>query len=913
MIGTSLAQYRITAKLGEGGMGEVFRARDTRLNREVAIKILPGDFATDGDRLRRFEQEAKTLAALNHPNILTLHDAGVRDGTAFLVSELLEGKTLREELGSGALPVRKVTDYALQIAQGLAAAHGKGIIHRDLKPENIFVARDGRVKILDFGLAKLQENPRSPIRAQKFPADPDAPTLVESTEPGKVMGTPAYMSPEQVRGEPVDHRSDIFAFGCVLYEMLSGMPAFRRDTPVESMNSILNQEPADLRADKPDISPALERVVLRCLEKQPENRFQSAKDLAFALEDVSLASTLMASPANRHRKWTALAAVGIGLITLLLAAITIVVWHSQQLPPHRGTAPERIPARLRKLEIYLPGHSNQQPTAQVKEVQLSPDGRMLAYIDDAGLWLKWLDQIGAPLLVSTNAKCASPFWSPDAVNVAWFEDEKLLRRAISGGQTLEIASMDTPVTPNLGGGVWLRDERIVCANSDGPLFVVPAMGGKRDILVSLGERESDFHKPVAVPGNPGVIFPVHGSNGVSTIAYWSPKTGRRNIFQASIREIFSLGFAPTGHLLYSDNNVWAVPFSLDTLRSTGEPFRIFENCRSFSVAEDGTLGFAIADVENYKPRRLVWVSRSGKFLEPVGTPEPGLYDPQLSPDEAKILYSTDSPAWAINHHWVFDTVRNSATPVNTGGQETGGGRWDASGEYILHRFGGLPYAKTVSTCLDGSEPDRILAAGSIADFAPNANLLLLVTPPPDVHFSWLDLGQTNRIPTPLKPGLLPGGNLWVSLTAQPRLAPNGQALAFVAPETSRDEVWCFRFPLGDRKVMVSRAGGELPVWRPDGQELFFLSADRKAMMAVPVRWENGPQFGEPLELFSLPDSIVGGVIDFVPNGEYAVTHDGQRFLMMQRTEPPDTKAAPTPALYLVQNWYQEFQRRPLEK
>src|ERR1044072_5891372 len=248
MIGESLNQYRIAAIIGAGGMGEVFRARDTRLNRDVAVKVLPKDFVSDADRLRRFEQEAKTLAALNHPNVLTIHDAGVHDGAPYLVSELLEGKTLREEMNGGALPVRKATEYGLQIAHGLAAAHSKGIIHRDLKPENIFVTKDGRVKILDFGLAKLLENPKSEIRNPKSPVDAEAAPLANTTEPGLVLGTPAYMAPEQVRGNPADHRADIFAFGCVSYEMLSGTRAFRRDTPVASMNAVLNEDPPELSA-----------------------------------------------------------------------------------------------------------------------------------------------------------------------------------------------------------------------------------------------------------------------------------------------------------------------------------------------------------------------------------------------------------------------------------------------------------------------------------------------------------------------------------------------------------------------------------------------------------------------------------------------------------------------------------------
>jgi serine/threonine protein kinase len=300
--GTSIGPYEITVAIGTGGMGEVFRARDTRLNRDVAIKVLPKDFVADADRLRRFEQEAKTLAALNHANVLTVFDAGLHEGAPYLVSELLEGQTLREVLGSTAttaLPMRKATEYALQIAQGLAAAHGKGIIHRDLKPENIFVTQDGRVKILDFGLAKLKQVGRVAPRAPQKSADaPDgsqgtaSPTLgrdveastvvqsaVESTEPGMVLGTAAYMSPEQVRGEPADHRADLFAFGCVLYEMLSGVRAFRRNTTVESMNAVLSEEPPDLTASNANIPPALERVTYQ-LNSQDEPASDSRPGIA---------------------------------------------------------------------------------------------------------------------------------------------------------------------------------------------------------------------------------------------------------------------------------------------------------------------------------------------------------------------------------------------------------------------------------------------------------------------------------------------------------------------------------------------------------------------------------------------------------------------------------------------------------
>jgi serine/threonine protein kinase len=330
MINTNLNQYRITASIGSGGMGEVFRARDTRLNRDVAIKVLPKDFVAEGDRMRRFEQEAKTLAALNHPNVLTIHDAGVHEGAPYLVSELLEGKTMREEMNGNALLLRKATDYALQIAHGLAAAHGKGIVHRDLKPENIFITKDGRVKILDFGLAKLRTNPQSPtVRI-------DADAAINSTEPGLVMGTPAYMSPEQVRGEPADHRADIFAFGAVLYEMLSGTRAFRRETAVASMNAVLSDEPAGLSTTT--IPPALERVVRRCLEKQPDSRFQSAKDLSFAIEMASSGSqqsTRSAVPGPTSYKARRLLAAGALLVTFVTGFLVHKLWS----PGRAFTAP----------------------------------------------------------------------------------------------------------------------------------------------------------------------------------------------------------------------------------------------------------------------------------------------------------------------------------------------------------------------------------------------------------------------------------------------------------------------------------------------------------------------------------------------------------------------------------------------
>ncbi|HMO66513.1 MAG TPA: protein kinase, partial [Verrucomicrobiota bacterium] len=434
MIGASLHQYRITARLGAGGMGEVFRARDTRLGRDVAVKVLPPDFARDADRLRRFEQEAKTLAALNHPNVLTVFDAGTHAGAPYLVSELLEGRTLREELAAGAMPVRKAADYALQIAQGLAAAHGRGIVHRDIKPENLFVTPDGRVKILDFGLARRAEPPPGPVPPGGGAADPAAPTVAEErTRPGQVMGTPGYMAPEQVRGEAADHRADLFAFGCVLYEMLVGQRAFRRDTAVESMNAILKEEPADPLALRPELPPPLVRIVQRCLEKAPDNRFQSAKDLAFALEAFG-GTTTTSSIIGRTPSGNAPRLVIAAVATTLVIGALLLLWQFWSAKPLPGvTAPTW-------LEITSPG----RPFPHNPSPASSPDGRQVAFyapVGDGqlGLWIKSLDAPAPRLLPGTILGSIqdgghAPAWSPDGRSLALLQGRQLLRVELAGGQ-----------------------------------------------------------------------------------------------------------------------------------------------------------------------------------------------------------------------------------------------------------------------------------------------------------------------------------------------------------------------------------------------------------------------------------------------------------------------------------------------
>ncbi|MDQ2911850.1 MAG: serine/threonine-protein kinase, partial [Chloroflexota bacterium] len=382
--GSCLGPYEIVAPLGAGGMGEVYRARDPRLGREVAIKVLPVAFSADADRLRRFEKEARAASALDHPNILVIHDIGRHESAPYVVSELLEGETLRERLVGTALPARKAIDYGIQIAEGLAAAHEKGIVHRDLKPENLFVMKDGRVKILDFGLAKLTR-----LEVASGPLT-EAPTVTAGTEPGVILGTVGYMSPEQVRGQPADHRSDIFSFGSILYEMLTGRRAFRGDSAIEAMNAILKEEPPELSRPSQDVSPSLQRIVRRCLEKSLEERFQSARDLAFALRETASGSagaqTAAALPASPSRPILWYTSLGIAVVVLLVVLIAINAGGLRERLRGRATGP-----RIQSLAVLPLENFSRDP-----EQDYFADGMTDALITD-------LAQIGALRVISRTS------------------------------------------------------------------------------------------------------------------------------------------------------------------------------------------------------------------------------------------------------------------------------------------------------------------------------------------------------------------------------------------------------------------------------------------------------------------------------------------------------------------------------
>ncbi len=673
---TKLGPYEIIAPLGAGGMGEVVRARDTRLGREVALKILPESFARESDRLVRFEQEARAVAALNHPNILAVFDVGQHNGSPFLVSELLEGETLRAVLDHGALPQRKAIEYAVQIAQGLAAAHEKGIVHRDLKPENVFVTKDGRIKILDFGLAKLAQKPGAEAAA-------DGITLTSShTAAGVVMGTASYMAPEQVRGQAVDARTDIFSFGAILYEMLSGKRAFRRDTVPETMTAVLKEDPPDIADSTPGISPALDRIVRRCLEKNPEQRFQSAKDLSFALASLSgadssaVAKVVAAGSRDRSAVWKAVA-----IALAVAAACGAVAWFFAPRPAAK--------ARL-QFAITL--------EAEATQLAVSRDGSMLAFIspeEGTGLPALYVKRVGSPgatLLAGTEG-ATYPFWSPDGANIAFFANSKLQRVPAAGGPAQKIGDVQSA-----RGGSWGTQNVIIYAPDAGSAIwrVNPDGTGAAAVTdVTDDARRDETHRwPYFLPDGKHFLywdgnFGNDKNDRYSGIYFFSLDGKAKKKLVVLCRSNVGAAF---GRLFYSDDERRLVSISFDVSTGTvsGGPapvanivgFQPATYWADFAISSTGTLIYSSNPGASLS--ELVWLDRTGKRLGVLG--QTGVMcNPAISPDGNRVSIDiTDQKANNVDI-WLLSTRDSGNTRFTFEPEEEVSAVWSHDGKNIVYR------------------------------------------------------------------------------------------------------------------------------------------------------------------------------------------------------------------------------------
>jgi hypothetical protein len=602
--GDRLGVYEISSPIGAGGMGEVYRARDPRLGREVAIKVLPAAFNDDADRLRRFEQEARAAAALNHPNILAVHDIGQLDGTPYIVSELLEGEALRERLNSGALPLRKTVEFGIQMARGLAAAHEKGIVHRDLKPENVFITSDGRVKILDFGLAKLTYAEPTLAGLSVLPTTPP------QTQAGLVLGTIGYMAPEQVRGLTADPRSDIFACGAILYEMLSGNRAFHGDTTPETMTAILKEDPPDLHVGARHIPVAMARIVDRCLEKSPAGRFQSAGDLAFALDGVSSQSGEAAavSATTPHFRRERLAwALTVAMLTLAVAAMVI--------PATRYLRRAVVEAPEARLDVTTP------PTSDPVSLALSPDGRTLAFVaspqGNPQLWLRPLDSMKAEPLAGTE-RASFPFWSPDSRSIGFFADGKLKRLDMAGGPAQTLATIASP-----RGATWSADGVMLVSGAPRSIARVSATGGELAALLRLEQGQSFHYFPQFLPDGRHFLYTVVGTPAMSGIYVGTidGAAGRR-----LLNAVSTAVYVPTGFLLYvREGTLLAQRFDVQRLTLVGEVFQLADDvaftpstgAAAISASALGTITYRIGATGP----ALAWFDRTGHQLGLVNGPD----------------------------------------------------------------------------------------------------------------------------------------------------------------------------------------------------------------------------------------------------------------------------------------------------
>jgi Tol biopolymer transport system component len=871
-------------------MGEVYRARDPRLGRDVAIKVLPTAFSADTGRLQRFEQEARAAAALNHPNILAVYDIGTEGGAPFIVSELLEGDTLRDRVNGGPATVRKSIEHALQIARGLAAAHDKGIVHRDLKPENVFVTRDNRVKILDFGLAKLaQEQPA-------YSSGTQLATMPSPTQPGVVLGTVGYMAPEQVRGLPVDHRADLFALGAILYELLSGRRAFSRDTAPETMTAILNAEPPDLGSTAEAVPPALVRIVNRCLEKSPSDRFQSASDLGFALEALSTTSSGSTAAAARvPQRRTPAGWIGWAAAALLLAALSPVVYqHLRERPASPG------PMRFQIAPIVEYGGPG--------NFSLSPDGRHLAFVGIgsdgiARLWVRAMDSLEVRPLPGTDSvgpATPPPFWSPDGRFVAWDAGGRLKKLDVSGGlpQTL----CDLPSGSVAVGGSWNRSGDIIFGNFGGLLGVRETGGSASPITTLDPSRKEEFHiLPTFLPDGRHFVYlrvsptaPEFSGTYIGTLDDKPDAQSAQRLMPYGIGITYAAAAdSGPGRLLFlREGTLMTQPFDAKRLALAGDPVPVAERVGSFR--DGGFFSASANDVLVYRnadDSQISWFDRQGAMSGRVSEPG-GFRGVALSPDGARAVASRTDPHDAAKADlWLFDLARGTAaTRLTAGSGIVEFPVWSRDGKQIVFTFGNSQLRQKLASG-EGDEQEllRSPSAGLVRanSWSPDGRFLLYDAAGPNMRSLDLLVRPDNGAKT--VPFVQTAFN-----EQQGRFSPDGRWVAYVSNQSGASDVYVRAFAPDfsaasagtGGSVLVSRGGGTAPRWRGDGREIFYLAADGK-MMAVDVAAAPEFQAGTPKPLFQTPAGAIVG----------DVSADGKRFLLVSPAGP--SASAP---FTVVLNW-----------
>jgi Tol biopolymer transport system component len=881
-VGARFGAYEVTSPLGAGGMGEVYRARDTNLKRDAALKALPAEVANDVDRLARLEREAEVLAALNHPNIAQIYGLERRDGTTVLAMEFVEGSTLAERISRGPIPLDEALRVASQIAAALEAAHERGIVHRDLKPANIKLRPDGVVKVLDFGIAKALDS-----RLTTGPG-PAALTTPAMTEAGTVLGTAAYMSPEQARGKPVDRRTDIWAFGCVLYEMLTGRPAFLGEDVTTTLARVL-QGSADLSALPSDVPAWVFRTLELCFEKDARKRIADMHDVTLALAGTFAVSSSAAAPLWRRA---------------LPFAATLVAGSLLASGYFLGTTPPAVPvgaaapAPVSRFVITPPSTA---PLANQGSIDLaiSPDGRRIAYLavkPESGrveIYVRELEALEARPIPGTegpNIGLWNPFFSPDGESIGYVVPGRgLISAGIDGRPPIKIADGPDPFF-----GAWWADDNTVIYSTPLRLQRVSAAGGGTPAALMPQRPTGAVGVPVLLPGGRAVLFHVVGAAAGRGVSVLDLDTGDE---KAVIEGASFPVYVDTGHLVFfRGDTLMAVPFDAAALAVTGEPVALVQGIRhpsggapDFALSRNGTLVYVPSAAEPTSELAVVWVDRTGQV---TGRAVPDLVanprDPRLSPDGTRLLLVTGPEN--DGHLWNYDLSGRPPIPLalSTDNQSP---VWSPDGKQIA--FHTLPLNATVTLLADGSErtPRSLSSELYVDPHVWSAAGELVVT-----RFG--NRGDIAAIPVAAT-GEVRDVAATDSSEYDPALSPNGRWLAYVSDRSGQNEIWVQEYPEG-APVRVSSNGGHEPLWSADGRELFYREGD--AVMVVAVETDDEFSFAAPTLLFSGPYVQRSGSV----SRGYDVARDG-RFLMILQGE--ENRAVAPASIVVVQNFGEELKQR----
>jgi len=881
--GTKLGPYEIQSPLGAGGMGEVYRARDTRLDREVAIKVLPGSLSSDASLKQRLEREAKAVSKLSHPHICTLHDIGHQDGMDFLVMEYLEGETLEQRLIRGPLPPEQTLRYAAQIADALAKAHKLGITHRDLKPANVMLTKGG-AKLLDFGLAK--QSGAAPLAAALTEMTLEQAKL---TSDGMIVGTFQYMAPEQLEGKEADARTDIFAFGELIHEMATGKPAFSGKSRASLIAAILTTEPQPITQLQPMTPVALEHVVKKCLAKDPDERWQSASDLASELkwigETGSQAGEAKRVPPARSRweraSWPA------ATFFLLLMAAGAALWNmnNKRPPPMFFHTP-------------VPFAAN--------DLALSPDGRLLAmvaYSAQANNYVLWTYEVGGrqtSLLQGTEGP-SYPFWSPDGRSIGFFADGKLKKVDVSGGQVQVLCD-----APNGRGGAWNHDGVIVFTpDGFGGLFRVSSLGGSPvEMTKPDASRFEQSHRwPVFLPDGKHFLYLAANFTGLlekDAIFLGSLDSQERRLIASTSA---NAAYAEPGYLLYlRDKTLVTQPFDRRRYVLSGEPHTLSDEVLYFPGVDRAVFSVSREVLVTQTGKgaslsQLTWFDRSGKSAGTVGVP--GSYNNvRLSPDGHRVAADQSDPDGRHIDIWIHEQARGATTRLTFDPSPHQVPIWSPDGRQILFSSARKLRNQLYLKNADGSGSEEgvadlgYLTQVNAWDWSRDGRYVLVRNSKELWYLSWMD-----RVAKPL---LQAQGTV-----RNAQFSPDGRWVAYASNETGSMEIYVSPFPTGNGKWQVSSAGGQEPRWRQDGKELFYMSADGK-MMAVAVTTGlpalAGASFkvGSPLVLFQTHRRQPVSSLDVF---SYDVSGDGQRFLII--TKGDEANAAP---LSITLNWASEMEK-----